>query len=116
MTKKYHVETEVADESLKILKRNFGYSTIQSGKEFTFLVMNIKITEDKKIEMETEDQINKVLETFEEEITEDVASPAALRQLMITENLEKLMKEKAKILNSVTAKFLYIIKRVRPDL
>ena len=54
--------------------------------------------------------------TIREEITEDVSSPTALHLLIINKNVEKLLKDRADIFHLVTAKFLYIVKRVRPDL
>ena len=49
-----------------------------------------------------EDQINEVLKTFREKTTKDVASDAARHLLMINNNAEKLLKERAEIFHSVT--------------
>ena len=40
-----------------------------------------------------EDKINEIIETSGEQITQDVASPAARRLIMMNENVEKLLKE-----------------------
>ena len=63
-----------------------------------------------------EDKINELRETFVEEITEDVALPAAQHLLTMNKNAEKPLKGKDEIFYLVTAKFLYIMKRVRSDL
>ena len=59
-----------------------------------------------------EDQINEVQKAVGEEIPEDIASPAAGRQLVIYENAEKLLKEKSEKSHSVNEKLIYIMKKV----
>ena len=66
--------------------------------------------------MEIEDQIYQFKETFGEEVPEDTASPAARHLLMINKNAEKLLKDESETFHPVTAKFIFILKRVRADL
>ena len=45
------------------------------GKKHTFLGMHLQITEDKKIEIEMEDQPMEAIELFREELEGEVTSP-----------------------------------------
>ena len=44
-----HVDSRVIDNLLDIIKTHFGEITITRGKKHTFLGMNLRITEDKKL-------------------------------------------------------------------
>ena len=62
------------------------------------------------------DKINEVLENFGEQIIQDVAPPDTQHLLTVNENAFKVSRDKAKTFHLVTETFLYIMKRVRPDL
>ena len=104
-----HVETKEVDEILEILRRHIGHLTIQQGKKSIYLWMNIMITGEKNLEVEIEDQINEVIETFVEEITEDIASHTVRRLFMIKDNVEILLKDEDEIFHLVTSKLIYSI-------
>ena len=52
-----HVDSKVLDNILETTKKSFGEITITRGKKHTFLGMNLQITEDKKTEIEMEEQL-----------------------------------------------------------
>ena len=70
--------------------------------------MNIHITEDKKIEIEMEDQLMEAIELFGEELEGKVTSPAQHHLFQVNENAEPLDKNKKEIFHSLTAKLLYL--------
>ena len=78
--------------------------------------MNVQITEDKKIEIEMEDQLMEAIELFGEKFEERVTSPAQHHLLQVNEDAEPLDKNKREIFHSVTDKILYLVKRARPNL
>ena len=61
-----HVDSRVIDDLLDTIKTHFGEIKITRGNIHTFLGMNIQITEDKKIEIEMEDQLMEAIEIFGE--------------------------------------------------
>ena len=77
--------------------------------------MDIQITEDKKIEIEIEDQLMEAIEIFVEELEGEVTPPAQHHLFQVNEDAELLDKNKKEIFHRVTAKLLYLVKRARPD-
>ena len=63
-----HVDSKVIYNLLEIIKIHFGEITIIKGKKHTFLGMNIKMTENNEIEIEMEEQLMKIIDTFGEEL------------------------------------------------
>ena len=60
------VDSRVIDDLLDTIRTHFGEIKITREKKHTFLGMNIQITEDKKIEIEMEDQLIEAIELFGE--------------------------------------------------
>ena len=60
------VESRVIDDLWDIIKTHFGEIKITRGKKHTFLGMNLRITEDKKIEIDMEDQLMDAIDVFGE--------------------------------------------------
>ena len=56
-----HVNPAVVDSMIKELTRHFGGLSITRGKEHTFLGMNIKIIDDKKIEINMVEQFKETI-------------------------------------------------------
>ena len=90
--------------------------SVDEGTSFNFLGMNIKISPDKKIEIEMKDQINEAIEWYGEKINEKPATPANKNLFSTTKKSKELNSEKSDIFHSVTAKLLYIAKRARLDI
>ena len=86
------------------------------GKSHTFLGMNFTIRDDKKIEIEMTEQVKETIAAFGEEITNHFATPAGGDMYVSETDDELLEKEQKERFHSVTAKLLYLMKRVRPDL
>ena len=78
--------------------------------------MNIRVTDDKKIEIDMKQQLEEVIEVFCEKIEGVVTSPAQNHLFFVDKNAEQLDEKKSEIFHSVTAKLLYLVKRARPDL
>ena len=56
-----HVNPAVVDSIIKELTRHFGGLSITRGKEYTFLGMNIKMIDDKKIETNMVEQLKETI-------------------------------------------------------
>ena len=56
-----HVDLAVVDSIIKELTKHFGELSITRGKEHTFLGMNIKIRDDKKIEINMIEQLKEAI-------------------------------------------------------
>ena len=63
-----------------------------------------------------EDKLMEAIDLFGEELEGKVTSPAQHHLLQVNEDAEPLDKNKKEIFHSVTAKILYLVKRVRPNL
>ena len=74
--KSSYLDSKVVDNLLEIIKTKFGEIKITRRKKHTVLGMIIRITEDKKIEIEMEDQLMETIEAFVEELEGEVTSPA----------------------------------------
>ena len=111
-----HKDPKVVQNILSILKEYFGDLTVNNSREFDFLGMNIKIREDKKIEMEMKSQIEEAIEWLGEDIDSTPKSPANRNLFSEKEGAEELIGEKSDTFHSIVAKLLYISKRARPDI
>ena len=92
-----HVDSRVIDNLLDIIKTHFGDIKITRGKKYTFLGMNLQIAEDKKIEIEMEDQLMEAIDTFVEELEGEVTSPAQHHLFQVNEDADPLDKIRKKI-------------------
>lgn len=78
-----------------------------------------KMRKDKKIELSMRQQIQEAIDKIKstgERLDDTVATPVTNKLFFVNKDCEKLDKEKSEIFHSVTAKVLFITKRVRPDL
>ena len=110
-----HKEPGVVDEVINELKKHFGELTVETGPEFNFLGMNVKMRKDKKIEIEMKNQILEAIEWLDEDLTEKPNTPANKNLFNVTEESISLNDEKSDVFHSIVAKLLYITKRARPD-
>ena len=78
--------------------------------------MNLKITEDKKIEIEMEEKLIETIGFFGDEIKVEVTPPAQYHLFYVNKDAELLDENKKYFFHSVTAKLLHIVKRGRTDL
>ena len=75
-----HVDSKVVDDVIEMIKGHFGNITVDRGKTHTFLGMNIRLRDDKKIEIKMVNQLQQCIDLFNEysylEITEKVSTPS----------------------------------------
>ena len=70
-----HVEKKVVDSIIKKIEAKFGKMSQTRGDKHEFLGMNITY-HDKKVTVSMKKHIEKAIESFEEEITREAATPA----------------------------------------
>ena len=103
---------------MKMIGDYFGDLSITRGNSFQFLGMEIDINRKKKtMSISMKDQIKEALDMMDEDLKDNISSPA-YRDLFTTydgecKNLEGKRKEK---FHSIVAKLLFITKRGRPDI
>lgn len=113
-----HEDPKVVTEILEVMKNHFGDLVISSGDVHDLLGMKIKINrKNKNISIDMREQLSEAFETFEEEITGNVSSPANRHLFVSYDGISPELDEKrSKIFHSVVAKLLFIMKRGRPDI
>ena len=116
-----HDEQKVFDELGEQMKFRFGEMNITTGTKHSFLGMKINIDEENRtVEIEMKDQINKLIAKFEEDSGEDikkkVSTPATHNLFKVEITTEELETKRSDIFHSTTASLLYIMKRARPDI
>ena len=110
----HHDENTVKD-IIKKIEENFGEMDPVYGKEHEYLGMKIKITDDRKVEIDMRDQIYEILQDFSEEIEGVATSPAAKHLMDVNTDGKKLGKKQKEEFHSTVAKLLYLERRARPD-
>ena len=85
-----HMKEEVVDDSVKDLKNNFGYLVVTRWKKHTFWGMNINIPEDKKVEIDTKEQLFEAIEEFGDTFYEKVTTPASSHLFIVNEHAQQL--------------------------
>ena len=75
-----HEDAQVVTDVIELMKKHFGDLTVTRGKKHRFLGMNIEINKDRNIEIEMKEQLQEVIDMFEEiegsKVTEEVSTPA----------------------------------------
>jgi Ca2+-binding EF-hand superfamily protein len=111
-----HMDQEVIDEVINKLKPHFGKLTITRGDTHTFLGMDIKIRNDGKFEILQTDHLKEAFEMFGEDLTRKVTSSASSYLFQVDNNSKMLDDTKSKVFHSVSAKLLFVMQRLRPDI
>ena len=87
------------------MKSHFGDLTVTRGNKHRFLGMNITIHPQQKIEIEMKDQLQEVIDMFEQhngdEAIEAVTSPATRRLREVDPDCEPLSKDKGDAFHSI---------------
>ena len=78
--------------------------------------MNINIPEDKKVEIDTKEQLFEAIEEFGDTFYEKVTTPASSHLFIVNEHSQQLYEEKREVSHLVVEKLLFIMRRARPDL
>ena len=115
-----HVETNVVDDMVQLLKQEFGSLmdlTVRRGKIHDYLGIQFDFSQEKKVIMTMHDYVDELLkESPDDLMTKNSATPAASHLFTVDPNCEKLDTESATLYHHLTAKLLYLAKRTRPDL
>ena len=115
-----HEDNSVLENIAGILMKEFGQMKVNKGNEYKFLGMNIKLLDNKEIEIDMIEQLREIIEYFEkltgEIIPEERITPTVGHIFKVNENKEQLGPEKSAVFHSVTQKLLYVMKRARPDI
>ena len=110
-----HKNPEMISDNINEVKKDIGYLSVVKGNKNTFLVMNEQI-KDSTIQVDMVEQLEKSIEMFGEEVSTVVTSPAGKKFFEVWEDAKQLSENKGELLHSVVVRFLFIIKRSRPDL
>jgi Reverse transcriptase (RNA-dependent DNA polymerase) len=115
-----HVDSTVVDDMIEILKKEFGQVsnlTVRRGKVHDYLGMKFDFSTPGKVILSMDDYISQLLEETPEELLKGaVTSPAGNYLFNVNPKCERLDSETAAMYHHLTAKLLYLAKRVRPDL
>ena len=85
-----HKKPSVEKKVIKEIEKHFGKISVDDGKTFNFLGMNITMRDDKKIEIEMKKQISKNISWFGEPIAEKSVTSANKNFFNSTQNSPEL--------------------------
>ena len=111
-----HKEEAVVLSIIKELEKTFGKMSVTLGKKHNFVGMNIKFTEDRKVEINMNDYVSECIDTFGEKLNGGAATPATTKLFETSDEAEDLDEEKKDIFHHIVAKLLFVAKRGRPDI
>jgi hypothetical protein len=111
-----HVDPNVVTEMIEKLESLFDKMTVTRGKEHNFLGMDITYTEDKTAKIKMESYLQKAMDDFHGDITNEAVSPHKKNLFEVDENSEKLNQADADNFRSITASLLYVATRARVDI
>ncbi len=111
-----HVDSKVNDEIIATIEKRFPGLVITRGKEHIFLGMKIKFIGNGLVEITLQDYLKEAIETFGEDVSSTVSSPAAKWLFQTDDKARKLGPDKVEVFHSVVAKLLWISQRARHDL
>ena len=78
--------------------------------------MNIKIRDDKKIEIDMIEQLKEAIEWLDEKLENIASSPVNKKLFTSDDDAQQLNYEKSELFHSIVAKVLFICQRARPDI
>ena len=111
-----HVDEKVVTKIIEDIKLDYGDLVISRGKEHKFLGMNIKFNENNTVQIGQKEYIAESIELFDEDVSQNVSTPATKNLFVVNPDAEPLDESKADIFHSVVAKLLWVMKRSRPDI
>ena len=116
-----HKEQHVLEYLGKIMIKHFGEMDIKTGDEHEFLGMTIIFNRrNRTVNIGMNTAVEKIIDDFEKESGEirgaQVTTPSNHSLFRVDEMSVELDSNKSAIFHSTTAKLLYLMKRVRPDL
>ena len=111
-----HMDRSVNEAVIAKIEERFGELTVQRGRKFVFLGMNIEITADHSIKIDTKEYIQECIDAFDGCTNREVNSPHSARLFKVNGDSPQLSNARADAFHSITAKLLWIMKRARPDI
>jgi hypothetical protein len=109
-----HADPKVVDKVIKKIESKFGKMSQTRGDKHDFLGMNIHFKKN-KIKISMKKHILKAMETFDEDITRNAATPATSYLFQVRDS-PNLSEARADNFHSVTAALLFISRRCRLDI
>ena len=110
-----HKSKKVVTGVFNEIQKHFGEMDITYGDTHKYLGMKICI-KNKKVTIDMRDQINELINFFDDNISGTVASPANKNLMNVDPDSKLLCSKKRENFHSTTAKLLYLVKRARPDM
>ena len=115
-----HENADVVTDTIEILKAEFGKQsalTVRRGKIHDYLGIQFDFSKAGKVVMTMNDYISELIEETPDDLLKGTAtSPAGNYLMNVNPNCKQLDSETAAIYHRLTAKLLYLAKRVCPDL
>ena len=109
-----HMDPKVVDKVIKKIESKFGKMKQTRGDKHDFLGMSIHFKKN-KIEISMKKHISKAVDTFDEDITRNAATPATSYLFKVRKSPE-LSEARADNFHSVTAALLFISRRCRLEI
>ena len=92
-----HIDPEVVNEILEILKRHFGDLKVTWGKHHKFLGMDISLIGNGKFEVSMKEQLQDAIDSFGEKMNRVVSSPEQLNLFNVNDEAVKLIGKKKEV-------------------
>ena len=110
-----HVKPAVIDEVISKIENKFGKMSQTRGDEHDFLGMKIKFKKG-KVSIGMKKHCLLAINTFEEDIVRDAATPAKGNLFYVSDDAKKLSESRAENFHSVVASLLFVSRRCRLDI
>ncbi|MDA3875508.1 MAG: reverse transcriptase domain-containing protein [Halothiobacillus sp.] len=114
-----HKSQDVLDDLIDRLNQKYGQETpvtVQKGKVHEYLGMTIDFSIPGKVQFRMNDYVDRMLVEAPDDMTGSAVTPAAAHLFRVNTNSKRLDDDTAEVFHHLTAKLLYLCKRVRPDL
>ena len=108
-----HVDSKVVDDVIEMIKGHFGNIVVIRGKQHKFLGINVKLRDDKKVEIDMVNQLQECIDLFNKysqlKITEKASSPAQKDLRIVDEDSPDVSSFKRELFHSLVQKLLWIM-------
>jgi hypothetical protein len=111
-----HMQKSVVMKILKAIETKFGGLKITTGRNHTYLGMDITFKKNGTLEIRMKDYIKEAIEASKEDVSKGVSTPANRHLFDIDETSERLSRDQSDLYHHIVAKLLYVSKRSRLDI
>jgi hypothetical protein len=111
-----HVNHKVVTTIIKIIEARFGKMNVVRGKHHVYIGVDIKFTNDKKVQLHCKDHLKECINDFKEEIKTSASTPASRWLFTVSDDAKYLEKDRKENYHSIVMKLLWISKRARFDI